>query len=430
MNSKRKSTSVCWLVCLLLVLVSCRTETGEQGHEHHLQTGSEYICPMRCEGDKTYPQPGSCPVCKMDLQEVAEELVQVVSPNHQVLSNQATVLLQSDSGENKIKAQGFIVPAQNENQSVAARFGGRIEKLYVRFSNQFVRRGEKIMDLYSPELRTIQEEHLFLYRSNTENTLLQNSRERLRLLGVSESQINQLETKGLVSLTISVVSDVSGYVFFGSPNVQEVQSPKAAAEMNTMSMQQTNREENNYATSATQIREGMYINAGQTLFTVNPLRNVWAVVSVSNSYLNLIRTSQPVEVIPESNPSSKLMGKIALMEPTFQEADQRFARVRIVLNNAGNLLKINSLVTAHFTLDNGTSLRVPSSAVYKTGLHAFVWVKIDTTRKGTGVFQTRRVIIGPETNGMTLIKGGLLPTERIALRAGLMTDSETFLDEN
>ena len=431
MNTKSKSSSTGRVVCLLFVLVfsSCRNERSGQSHESHVQSGSEYICPMRCEGDKTYPQPGNCPVCNMELQLVADELVQAVPPNEQVLSNQATVKLQPGTGGKQISAQGYIVPAQNHNQSVAVRFGGRIEKLYVRFSNQYVSRGERIMDVYSPELRTYQQEHLFLFKSRNESTLIQKSREKLRLLGITESQINRLENNGTVALTISIHSPVSGYVFFGAPSIQGNTTPENASAMNTMGMRQNESNENGYAAPDSQIREGMYINPGQTLFSVNPLRQVWALVSVPNHYLNLIHEKQSVEVVPENYPAKTLYGKVGLIEKTFQETSQRFARVRIVLGNPDNFLKINSLVTAHFALSDGNSLQVPSSAVYRTGLNAYVWVKTDTTRRGTGIFRTRKVITGSDNNGMTAIRGGLSPDEEIALRAGLMTDSETFLHE-
>lgn len=74
-------------------------------------------------------------------------------------------------------------------------------------------------------------------------------------------------------------------------------------------------------------------------------------------------------------------------------------------------------------------MQVPSSAVYKTGLNAYVWVKTGTTQNGTGIFQLRKVITGSSSNGMTTIKSGLSSDEEIAVQAGLMTDSETFLNE-
>lgn len=432
MNTKEKLNSIGIMVCLLLVSVfsSCKNEHGEQGHENHATVEGGYICPMGCEGDKTYPQPGNCPVCKMKLQLAEQELVQAVSPNKLVLSNQATVKLQSGSNSENGKAQGYITIAQNRNQSVAARFGGRIEKLYVKFSSQYVKQGDKIMDIYSPGLRTFQEEHLFLLKSNADNSLIEKSKEKLRLLGITENQIGQLEKKGAVALTVSVFSPSNGYVFFNAPSSQENNTGKNTSAMNDMGTQQNTGNESAYAVSASQVREGTYVNEAQTLFSINDLKEVWALVSVPNRNIGQIHENQSAEIVSESNPSKILNGKVALIEKTFEEADQRFARVRIVLPNSNNSLKINSLVTANFALGNNENLQVPSTAVYTTGLNAYVWVKKDTTRNGAGVFQVRKVIAGASSNGMTIIKSGLSPTEEIAKEAGLMTDSETFLNAN
>lgn len=429
MNMKRKLNSIVLIALLLFVSLFSSCKNEEQGHENHVQDYGDYICPMRCQGDKTYPEPGNCPICKMTLHLVEEELVQTISPNNQVLSRQATVKLQPGSDGKTMKAQGFIVPAKNHNMSVAARFAGRIEKLYLKFSNQYVKQGEKIMDVYSPDLRTFQEEHLFLLKSKTENVLIEKSREKLRFLGITENQISQLEKNGTVALTVSAYSPVNGYVFFGVQSVQDNAPSKNASEMNTMNMSQNTSNENTLATPSSQIREGMYVSEGQTLFSLNPLKEVWALVSVSNQFLNQIHENQTVELVSESNPSIILKGKVALIELTFEEASQRFARVRILLNNTDNSLKINSLVTANFALNNNKNLQVPSSAVNKTGLNAYVWVKTDTTRSGTGVFQARKVIAGSDNKGMTTIKSGLSSEEEIALQAGLMIDSETFLNE-
>lgn len=426
MRKKLNSISIIWLF-VVGVFLSCKNEQSQDNHQNHLQEHDNYICPMGCEGDKTYPQPGNCPICNMTLQLVEEELIQIVSPNKQVLSRQATVKLQSGSDGKTLKAQGFIVPAQNQNLSVAVRFGGRIEKLYVTFSNQYVKKGSKIMDLYSPDLRTFQEEHLFLLKSNADDNLIVKSKEKLRLLGITNSQIDKLEKNGTVALTISIYSPVNGYVFFDGTTVQENTSSKSTSSMNTMNQQNTDG--SSYSESASQIREGIYVNEGQTLFSVNPLQEVWALVSVSNQYLNQISKNQTVEIISETNPSKALKGKVALIEQTFEETSQRFARVRIVLKNPSNFLKINSLVTAHFATNKSKNLQVPSTAVYKTGLNSYVWVKKDSTRNGIGIFQVRKVIAGSCNIGMTTIKSGLSPNEEIALQAGMMTDSETFLNE-
>ncbi|CAG0994975.1 hypothetical protein FLAV_02530 [Flavobacteriales bacterium] len=436
MNTKKKLSSIGFFALLLLftVLSSCKNkhENHQQVNEHGQHSNAAYACPMKCEGDKTYPSPGNCPICKMKLVLIEEELIQSISPGKQVLSRQATVKLQSGINGDIIKAQGYITTDQNRNKSVAARFSGRIEKLYVKFSNQYVNQGDKIMNIYSPDLRTFQEEHLFILKSNNENSLIEKSREKLRLLGITDNQITQLEKNGTVALTIPVYSPANGYVFFSEQSQQQNAGTKNNPAMNTMNMKQNANNESSYDASASQIREGMYVNEGQKLFSVNDLQEVWALVSVANQYLNQIHENQSVEIIAETNPSKPLKGKVALIEQTFEEASQRFARVRIVLPNSNNLLKINSLVTAQFTISKSKSknMQVPSSAVYKTGLNAFVWVKTDTTQNGTGIFQLRKVIVGTSANGMITIQSGLTPNEEIAKEAGLMTDSETFLNEN
>ena len=129
MRRNLDSVNTLSLMLCLLLLVSCSQKQSEHDHSSHISTGEKYICPMRCEGEKTYAEPGNCPVCNMKLELVADDLVQTSPPNQQVLSRQATTKLQQGNGDKTFTAPGYIVPAQNRNRSIAARFGGRLDKL-------------------------------------------------------------------------------------------------------------------------------------------------------------------------------------------------------------------------------------------------------------------------------------------------------------
>lgn len=431
MNWKLNSKSI--LVCLFFVsfFVSCKNEHSGHGHENHRQDEGDYICPMRCEGDKTYPHPGNCPVCKMKLELTEEEFVQVVSPNKQVLSRQATVKLRAANQSQTMKANGYIDYDRNRSQNVAARFGGRIEKLFVKYNLQFVRKGEKMLELYSPELNTIQEQHLFILKAGTDKMLIEQSREKLKLLGITPQQISELEKRGTFAQTISVFSPASGYILFNAENQNSTDS-KAVRQTTMSSMNMTAGSTDNQisGSSSGQIREGMYVNKDATLFSVNDLQTVWAIVSVPSEYHSSVQLNQQIKIVSELFPGEIIHGKILLSEQIFEEKQQRFMRVRIELPNLKAGLKLNSLVTAEFPIASKKGFQIPSSAVYRTGMNAFVWVKTGTTQKGTGIFKLRKVTTGGVSKGMTTIVNGLASNEEIALHAGTLTDSETFLNGN
>jgi Cu(I)/Ag(I) efflux system membrane fusion protein len=406
-------------------------ETKQQHSEGHEQHESiVYTCPMHPEVESN--EPGNCPKCKMKLElKVNEATEQLISPNKQVLSRQSTVKLQTNNDAKTLKVEGYIDFDRTRNQSVSARFGGRIEKLFVKYDLQLVKKGDKIMELYSAELNTYQDEHLFLLKSEGETALLKKSREKLKLLGITDNQISLLEKNGIFIQTISIYSPSDGYVLLRSEtksntgvNVSEQTS------MNSMNMNEKNNSDKNFGSSNSQIREGIYVNKGETLFSVNDLQNVWAIVSFSSEFQSAIQANSQVKIMSELFPDKLLNGKIILIEQTFEDKNQRFLRLRIDLPNAKNELKINSLITATIPIETKGSFQIPASAVYRTGLNSFVWVKIGSTKKGTGIFQLRKVTTSSVTYSMSTIASGLSENEEVAEHAGYLTDSETFLNDN
>lgn len=267
--------------------------------------------------------------------------------------------------------------------------------------------------------------------SGKEQSLVEKSREKLKLLGITEKQISQLEKYKTFTQTITVYSPVDGYVIFNTETKSNADNELTQkTSMNNMSMKTKSNSGKTFGSANSQIREGIYINKGETLFNVNDLQNVWAIVSVSPEFHSAINENSQVKIISELLPDKQLTGKIALVEQTFEENKQRFIRIRIALPNTKAELKINSLVTAEILFKTKGSFQIPTSAVFRTGLNSFVWLKTGATQNGTGIFQLQKVTTGSVTNGLTTIISGLSANQEVAENAGYLIDSETFLNEN
>ena len=361
-----------------------------------------------------------------DSTSASEAISQVARPTNQVvLSSQKTIKLSRKLTEKVILANGYISFDERRNNKVAVRTSGRIEKLYIKYNYQYVKKGERILELYSPELSTYQEEYFFLLKSG-QDSLAVKAKEKLQLFGLLDSQISQVEKSGTVTPTITITSPVDGFIRFPS----EVSSSGAMKPLPTSGMSEMADASSSNARaqiiSSGQIREGMYINKGQTLFIVNDCRQVWAILSVEISSQIELKKGMPVTLYPEVQTDS-IKAMIDLVEPVYQDK-QRFTQARIYLDNPRRTLKINSLIRGKFSIPS-QALTIPLSAVYDLGNRKIVWVKADTTSNGVGLFEPQVVITGMTINKLIVIISGLEGDEEIALDAGYMLDSESILIE-
>ncbi len=347
------------------------------------------------------------------------------SANQVVLSSQKTIKLSQNPSKQTVTASGYIAFDERRNNKVAIRTSGRIEKLYVKYNYQFVKKGERIADLYSPELNTYQEEYLFLLKSG-EDSLAAKAKQKLKLLGLSESQIQQIEKSNSVTHAITITSPIDGFIRFSleGGSSEEMKSPPSTG---MGAMQEASSSSTGASVVSTgQIREGMYVNKGQTLFVVNDFRLVWALLSVNISSQVQLKKGVPVTLYSEVQKDS-INANIDLVEPVYEDK-QRFVRARIYLDNPGRIFKINSFIKGKFSVQ-ANALTVPLSSVYDLGSRKIVWVKTGITSSGVGLFEPHVVTVGMTLDNRIEIISGLKGDEEIALDAGYMLDSESILIE-
>jgi Cu(I)/Ag(I) efflux system membrane fusion protein len=215
MRKNWKNNWVTYLVAALLTLTSCGQD---REHTEHADT---YTCPMHPTviSDK----PGTCPVCGMNLVrktrageevEITEDLAKLIkSPNETVVGSVKTIKGQYKSVPVSIETQGVVTYDTRNTYTISSRVGGRLEKVMLKYEFQRVSKGEKIAEIYSPALITAQRELLFLLENDSENkTLIEASKSKLELLGLSNAQINNLIEKKEAANTFSLYSPYNGYL--------------------------------------------------------------------------------------------------------------------------------------------------------------------------------------------------------------------------
>ncbi len=345
--------------------------------------------------------------------------------NYSVISSQKTVKPVWSESNADISANGYIAVDERRDNKISARFSGRIEKLFVKYNFQYVKKGEKIMDIYSSELNTIQEELLFLLKSKSEEDLVKKAKEKLLLMGISDSQLKEIETTGKTFYSVSILSPYEGYVYFtNTPSI-----PMPAQQLSqTNGMEMSNNSSSNQAmnASASQIREGNYVSKGQTLFKVNNLKEVFGIVLIDNNHSSEISVGTDVELTSELDKGNLIKSKIALIEPVLQ-GGQKFLSARVYLKNESGLLKINSLLTGKINSVKTNQLLIPNSSILFLGERNSVWIKTGEIETGKYIFQIRDVALGVSQKNRTAILSGLTEKDEIALEAAYMIDRESLI---
>ncbi len=352
-------------------------------------------------------KPGLCPICGMELikkiQEsstpVAQTAAQVsLSPSQRVMANVAVTEAATESLNKEINAVGIVQYDQSRQARVTAWVAGRIDKLYINSVGAMVSKGSPVAELYSPDLVATQEEYLLALKSRDQlkgsplpsivqqgEGLLASAKERLKLLGVSESQIARLEKSGKPEIRLAISSPFSGVV------VEKM------------------------------VQQGQYVTAGELLFNIADLSRVWVELELYENEFSTIRIGQQVEIRSQSSPGSAFTGRVAFLYP-FLDPKTRTLKARVEMANPGMKLKPEMFVNAIINIPLQPAIVVPLTAVIDTGKRQVVWVE-----RSPGVFESRDVQVGQRNSESVQILSGIKSGERVAVSGAYLIDSESQL---
>jgi Cu(I)/Ag(I) efflux system membrane fusion protein len=325
-----------------------------------------------------------------------------------VVSSIAVTALQNETKAMTVEALGTVTYDTRSINSISARVSGRIEKLYVRYRYQHIMKGERIMDIYSPELVTAQEELLFLIKNDPSNqNLIHAAKQKLLLLGMSEEQLNQVILTNKSSQTVAVYSNYDGHLHEAG---------------NSMPLSNPGEEKKDVSAVMEElpVKEGMYVQQGQNIFQVFNTDNVWVVLNIFPQFQSVVKAGDPVLIIPETNSSMKINGKIDFIEPVFRP-DSKTLTARVYLKNKMGMIPIGAQVKAEISTGKEAINWLPKDAVLSLGIDKIVFLKT------SGGFQAHKVQTGSSFGDKIQILSGLKQTDSVAANGQYLTDSESFI---
>ncbi|MEP6795709.1 MAG: efflux RND transporter periplasmic adaptor subunit, partial [Saprospiraceae bacterium] len=246
------------------------------------------------------------------------------STNQTIYSDVGTVSPLNHTITPALFATGEIAYDPRLINTISSRFTGRVEKLYVRFNFQAVKKGQRLMDIYSPEILTAQQNLIFLLTSDANDlALINSSKQQLQLLGLTVGQLKEIESTKKVLNPIPVYSPYGGHIHdigSGSEN-GTTSSPMGNAGNSGMGSSSTSSSpvqiENlpSSQTSELTLKEGMYVQSGQSIFAVYNTDRVWAILNIFPKDAALIKVGDKVSMTAETSPDKVIEANINYIEP-------------------------------------------------------------------------------------------------------------------
>jgi Cu(I)/Ag(I) efflux system membrane fusion protein len=308
-----------------------------------------------------------------------------ISPERQQLIGVRTGTVRRDRLLMSLRAVGIIEPDQTRLARLHTRISGWVTRVYVNFVGQNVKKGDPLLDIYSPDLLATQEEYLNALDGN-QKPLAAMARRRLELWGVPAEEIRELERSRKARETLILPSPINGRVL----------------ERNVL--------------------EGARVEPGMELYRIADLSVVWLQAKIYEYELPHIEIGQPVRIILASQPEKEIKGKVSFVEPVLQETT-RTVKVRVTIDNPKDEYKPGMYADLVIEHAMGEGLLVPEAAILRTGVRNLAFRVLPGNR-----FEPVEVSLGPyQFNERFQIVAGLSEGDEIVTSVGFLIDAESRL---
>lgn len=436
------------------------------GHEHATAPASAgpetsdvvYVCPMMCTPAR-FPEPGRCPVCGMELVPVSaggsgasHDHGVHIEPAARRLANIQTATVEARPVDRVIRTVGEISFDESRRATISSYVDGRIEQLFADYTGVDVAVGDHMVLLYSPDLYAAQVEYLVSRESvgessprsfvaRTQHGLRDNAHEKLRELGMTEEQIEELEERNSAETRLQICAPIGGTV------IEKLR------------------------------QEGDYVKVGDPVYRIADLSVVWLMLELFPEDAAQIHYGQKVEAIVQSLPDEVFTGRVAFIDRVVNR-ETRTVGVRVEMLNPEGRLRPGDYATASVRIpvrtgqavydpefagkwisprhpqivqdgpgrcplcdidlvpasefgfadtpvETADPLVVPRDAVLMAGQHSVVYVETEPGR-----FELRPIVLGPLTDEGAVILGGLKQGEIVATTGNFLIDSQMQLAGN
>lgn len=341
--------------------------------------------------------PGLCPICGMDLIPLVtgggstmDSSALYLTPEAIQLANVSTSTVSRQAPVKELRLFGKVQADERLLESQTAHIPGRIEKLYIGFTGETVRKGQLLALINSPDLISAQEELLETAKSRADQPeLFEAAKDKLRQWKLSDAQIDQVWRSNKVKNTFEVLAGSSGIV------------------------------------TAKRVNTGDYVNPGTVLFEVANLSRVWVLFDAYESDLPFLRVGNSITFTLQALPGKTFIAPVKFIDPVMDPTN-RVAKVRVEVSNGNGQLKPEMFATGLLQAKlnaSGNQLVVPSTAVLWTGKRSVVYVK-----QGDGSFKMREIELGPMLGNSYVVLSGLTDGEEIVTEGSFSVDAASQLE--